>query len=40
MHLIFYIPGIVDSPFKKALSAVFIDVLIEKISELIGFEAT
>ena len=40
VQLIFYIPGIVDKPYKKALLSVYIDVLIEKLSKQIGFEAT
>jgi secreted Zn-dependent insulinase-like peptidase len=35
-----YIPQICSTPLKRAKNAVFIDVLIEKFTKKIGYEAT
>ena len=40
INVILYIPNIVDTPLKRAHHAVFLDILIEKISMQIGYEAT
>ena len=40
INIVFYIPEISSSPLKKASNAVFIDILIEKFTQKIGYEAT
>ena len=39
MQLIFYIPELVKTPIKRATTAAFIGVLIEKVSMDMGYEA-
>ena len=40
INIIFYIPEISSTPLKRASNAVFIDILIEKFTQKIGYEAT
>jgi secreted Zn-dependent insulinase-like peptidase len=40
VNFIFYIPGIINTVYKKAQKSVFIDVLVEKVAQVIGYEAT
>lgn len=40
IQFILYIPGITDSPLKKGMNAIFTDILIEKVTKRIGYEAT
>jgi secreted Zn-dependent insulinase-like peptidase len=39
VQLFFFVPGLVDTPLKRVLNAVLIDILIEKVSKQIGYEA-
>ena len=40
VHIILYIPNLCKSPLKRGCNAILIDLLTEKISKLIGYEAT
>jgi hypothetical protein len=40
INFILYIPEIASTPLKKASNSVFIDILIEKFTQKIGYEAT
>jgi hypothetical protein len=40
VNIIFYIPGLIDSVYKKARKSIFIDVLVEKVAQVIGYEAS
>jgi hypothetical protein len=40
VNFIFYIPGLINTAYKKAQQSVFIDVLVEKVAQVIGYEAT
>jgi len=40
VNFIFYIPGLINTVYKKAQKSVFIDVLVEKVAQVIGYEAT
>ena len=40
VHLIFYIPNLCDSPLKRGCNSILCDLIAEKVSQVIGYEAT